>query len=253
MVRIQKVTKWLTPTAINTYLRCPRKYYYRYIRKLPTKTNIHLVRGCIVHEVLDLFFKLRVYSKSGETYGSLRQATLALFEATWDSHKDQLDQLHMKPQDLEFYRDDSRKMIINWLHVFLKSPLKDPNPKTEVKMFSKKHKVWGVIDVVQNTAAPQVIDYKTSKSMKMIDDYRLQLSIYALLYFEKYGRLPHRVGIHFLKFKDGLKLFEPNEKALRYAVDKINKVRNAPATTNVADYPCTCGGWCHKDFTFENG
>ena len=31
--------RWLSPTAINTYLRCPRKFFLRYIKKLKIQTK----------------------------------------------------------------------------------------------------------------------------------------------------------------------------------------------------------------------
>src|SRR3972149_4783241 len=46
----------LSPTGISTYTQCQRKFYYRHIEKRPEKPSPHLVRGRIVHEVLDKFF-----------------------------------------------------------------------------------------------------------------------------------------------------------------------------------------------------
>ena len=34
---IRIANRILSPTDINTYLSCPRKFYLRYIKKLPTK------------------------------------------------------------------------------------------------------------------------------------------------------------------------------------------------------------------------
>ena len=43
--------KYHSPSSINTYLRCPRKYFYRYIRKLKDKPSIHLIRGCVFRSI----------------------------------------------------------------------------------------------------------------------------------------------------------------------------------------------------------
>ena len=51
------VQKRLSPSAINSYYKCPREYYYTYIGKLKTKPSIHLVKGSIVHKTLEDFFK----------------------------------------------------------------------------------------------------------------------------------------------------------------------------------------------------
>lgn len=53
VIRIER--RVLSPTAINTYLSCPRKYYLRYIKKRRTKPSIHLIRGSLVHKTIHAF------------------------------------------------------------------------------------------------------------------------------------------------------------------------------------------------------
>ena len=45
-----------SPSSINLFKQCPRKYFYQYVRELKTLTNIHQVRGNIAHTVLEKFF-----------------------------------------------------------------------------------------------------------------------------------------------------------------------------------------------------
>ena len=40
----------LSPTSINTYLRCPRKFYLKYIEGRKEMPSIHLFRGKAVHK-----------------------------------------------------------------------------------------------------------------------------------------------------------------------------------------------------------
>ena len=54
----------LSPSKINTYLKCPREFYYKYIAKLPEKKTIHLFRGTLVHQVLEDLFKKPTLSLS---------------------------------------------------------------------------------------------------------------------------------------------------------------------------------------------
>ena len=46
----------LSPSKINTYMKCPREFYYKYIAKIPEKKTIHLFRGTLVHAVLEDLF-----------------------------------------------------------------------------------------------------------------------------------------------------------------------------------------------------
>ena len=50
--------KILSPTSINTYLRCPRKYYLKYIKGLKEKPSIYLIRGKAVHDTIVKFHKI---------------------------------------------------------------------------------------------------------------------------------------------------------------------------------------------------
>ena len=70
------MTKWtashmrLSPSKINTYLKCPREFYYNYIAKLPQKKTIHLFRGTLVHQILEDLFKKTIqdFTTVGERY-----------------------------------------------------------------------------------------------------------------------------------------------------------------------------------------
>ncbi|TAL47021.1 hypothetical protein EPN87_03870, partial [archaeon] len=46
----------LSATGISTYTQCQRKFYYRNIQKLEERVTPHMMRGKIVHKVLDDFF-----------------------------------------------------------------------------------------------------------------------------------------------------------------------------------------------------
>lgn len=184
----------------------------------------------------------------------MKSAILDLYERTWNEHIKEIESFDLEKQDIDDYHTDLREMILNWLDSFMKESPKDLYPQTEVKLFSKKYKVWGKIDIIKNGyEMPLILDYKISKSMKIYDEMRLQLAIYSLLYYENMGTMNHKVGIHFLKFPDGLKLFKPTEKSMQYAIDKIGIVRAGTTSRDIDDYPCTCGGWCKKDFVFKNG
>ena len=49
--------KRLSPTSINTYHKCPREFFYSYIEKQKMKPNIALVKGSVIHSVLENFYR----------------------------------------------------------------------------------------------------------------------------------------------------------------------------------------------------
>ena len=217
--------------------------------KLKTKPSIHFVRGRVAHKTLEKFIKQDLFNKSGENYSDVKNALFDLFENTWDDHIDEIEKFDLPKETVDDYHTELKKMIINWFDLFIKENPKNFNPQTEVKLFSKKYKVWGVFDVIKPWfGLSLILDYKISKSMKIYDEQKIQLATYSLIQYDITGNMDHRVGIHFLKFLDGIKIFKPTKKSIQYAIDKINIVRAGTTTRNIEDYPCTCGGWCENDF-----
>jgi RecB family exonuclease len=245
-----KRQRWLSPTSINTYLRCPRKFYLRYIKKLKTKPNIHLLRGSAVHKALERYFREGYVDSSDYAYyDDTRRAILSLFSDEWRSRKDQLLALELKDQDLAFYYQDSQKMIINWFHDYLKSG--EPGSQyseTEQKIFSAKWRTMCIIDRVSKARSPPlIIDYKTCKSAELKDEYKRQMGICALLYEDKYGVKP-ATAIHYLKFLGGLRSLNLSDKFMEDLKRLIMKIHDKTMPEKEDDYVCTCGGWCEKDF-----
>jgi CRISPR/Cas system-associated exonuclease Cas4 (RecB family) len=116
-------------------------------------------------------------------------------------------------------------------------------PETEKHYSSKDHGVRGFIDAIHKIEDEIILmDYKTSKKPEISEGYKLQLAIYALLYEEKHGVLPDKVGINFLKF---------NEQTLAVDMDLVNFAKKEVAfihentqSTEMVDYPKTITPLC---------
>ena len=90
-----------SPSSINTFKQCPRKYYYHYIEELPTSPSIHLIRGNIVHSVLEDFFDFD--RKTIETEDALRMHLFLLFEKYWNDKYPELLELDLGERKLQTY------------------------------------------------------------------------------------------------------------------------------------------------------
>ncbi len=238
-----------SPSSINTYRQCPRKYFFSYIMKLPSLPSIHLVRGNIVHSALEDFFKIDPQTLSIEGFEiELNVILLELFNKHWDKKQNKLQELELKPEQLAFYKEESMRMLNNWFQGFLnklKIRMASLNfidayntlkPRTEVQYRSQKLGVRGFIDAIhEDKNQITLIDYKTSKKDVLTDDYKLQLGIYALMYLEKHGIKPHRVGINFLKY--GEKFCEVNQELINFAKTEIEQVHKKTQSQDIKDYP----------------
>ncbi len=248
-----------SPSSINTYRQCPRKYYYNYILELPTVPSIHLVRGHVVHAVLENFFRIDLSQIDSRNYDfALKKTIQELLMRYWKDEKD-FHKLDLTKEKLMFFFDESMLMLLNWINQFIArleammaqgfsfiDSFKRLTPKTEQQYISVEHQVQGFIDAVEEIdEVVRIIDYKTSKSYDISDEYKLQLAIYALLYNEKHGKMPNKVGINFLK--DVEKFLDVDEKLIEYAKKEIALVHKKTASDNIEDYPMipqTLCKWC---------
>lgn len=243
-----KKKRWLSPSSINAYLRCPRSFYLSKISKQKQKPSIHLVRGIAVHNAVADFYKRNLHRAAAATYDYLRHVIQNIFENEWDAQKDSLLECKLTSDEIEFFIADSRNMMINFLHDFIKDRgFEKDEPALEKTLFSKKYLLLGRIDAMYpGRDPPLLIDYKTCKSKAITPEYKRQLVIYALLYKENFGTIPE-LGVQFLKFQDGLEKFKVTDKDIDDIRDLVLDVHAKTQSENIEDYPCKCG-WCERNF-----
>jgi len=245
-----------SPSSINTYKQCARRYFYQYIKKLPTSPNIHLIRGNIVHTALEKFFEIDPTILDEQNYKKELASYLSnLFEACWRTKSIELDKVTKSPdQKLEFY-NDSKMMLGNWLSDFFDRMTKTGKPFVEAfnivkpaaveeKLACDELKVRGFVDVIEDdNGIIKLVDYKTGKPKnKITKEYRLQLGIYALLYKQKHGKAPDKVSIWFLKDKE--LVVDVDEALLKDATFEIEQIHFATVSDVITDYPTTITPLC---------
>jgi RecB family exonuclease len=239
----------LSPSAINLYFQCPRKFYYRYILRLPLKDSIHTVRGTLVHTILENVYDIEPQKLTNTNYRSfIRKYIKELLEKEWQNSKEKLDSLGLKEDEIDFYYKDTTQQLDKWLDRFLQQLEKKLKevflikkaweyfyPKhRELKIISEKYGVMGFIDqVLELNDRNLLIDFKTSAKANVSEEYELQLAVYNLLYKEKYGIEPETY-LWFLKY--GLKKVEITKKIIENTIKKIEIVKKALESENILDY-----------------
>lgn len=218
--------------------------------RLPTKKSIHLIRGSIVHEVLEKLFDFDVSVIDHEDYEyGLRSFVTSYLIKLWKKNADKLAELDLTQEELEEFLIDSQAMLGNFIEHFSKKidlkmqetkdfveAFKQISPVAEEKIMSYELNVMGFIDAVHKEDDGIVLmDYKTSKSDHLSDAYKLQLAIYGLLYKVKHKIVPKRVGINFLKF--GEKTIDVDDELLELAENEIKFIHEATSGKDIEDYP----------------
>lgn len=256
MVRIEPTSEWLSATKINTYagsFGCPRKFYNKYIAKLDGKPSIHFPIGNIPHKTFELCFKLKFHTKF-ESYTDFRNNLLGLHDSIWNEKVHEIEAFNPTPNQLAQFYTESREMIINWMHVYLKEQPKDPLPIVEKTLWDREHKLMCRVDRSMKGSGLgvfHIIDYKTGKSKRMYDDTKLQLIINWVCYSAETGNTRHKVGAHYVRYKEPPIMWTPTQEEIQWALDKAEEVRAKTRSTDINDYPCTCNGRCMDDFIFN--
>ena len=119
------------------------------MKGLKQKENIHLIRGTIVHKVLADFISSDMARDENAGFDEMLNELNFSLKTEWFGNKEKFLKLPLQPQDMAFYYDQSKRMLINWLHSYLKLKIyKYPVPATEVMLFSKPYKLCGRVDAI---------------------------------------------------------------------------------------------------------
>ena len=253
-----KPTPALSPTKINTYFKCPREFYYNYVEKLRTPPSIHLIKGSVVHKVLEDFY--RGYKPNAKKY------LAELFKTAWGKSASQLASLEMPADEIKQHKKDAIMMIMNFYEVHYRKMMgtivqgKAENEQHAFFLTKPKFKemyvkddslhVRGYIDRIHKGYDGMITlgDYKTSTKygIGFSDAYKRQLGIYALLYNNQEGKMADFVSIIFLRYGEEF-LLEVTPSLLKFARDAIDSVWEKTRSTAKDDYPLKesrlCG-WC---------
>lgn len=226
----------LSPSSINTLFSCPKKWWYNYVDKHPTKLSIHLVKGNVIHSVLEEMFDVKLTSSYQE---DISKRANALFDEKWD-----LSKLKLTAKEKKDHTDDAKLIIKNIIiklcaqieMLLLMGKAQEPNhalnlikPKFKEQYYKcDTLNVGGYIDAIHEGFENDVtlVDYKTSYKYKnnLSEEYRRQLSIYAYLYNINNGKLPDWVCINYLRFGDSFYL-EVTPSMIAYAENEIKRAR----------------------------
>ena len=264
----------LSPSKINTYMKCPREFYYKYIAKIPEKKTIHLFRGTLVHAVLEDLFKKEFKSFKAWEDGDPAAWMQDQFETRWAKDIDSkgwLWELH-SDEEMAAMRLETEELLQN----FVASVDKKLNEMVEWKIYKSKYQAWncvapkyaekwvkshdyaviGIVDAVCNDfdGGTTLLDYKTSKryGAYLPEEYYRQLIIYAFLYTLEMGEMPKFVGVSYLRFDDTFYV-KVNQPVLDEAKELIKMVHDClkermEVEENYEQVPQNLCKWCsfHK-------
>lgn len=205
----------LSKSKVNTYLKCPLEFKFRYIDEIEVPQNKYMALGSDVHLVAEKF---------AEKFG------------------DDLDDINIDNELLKIAHDEDIGYDLTEHLDNLGSFFKRIFVENKYKLFSQEeylidedHRFSGICDIILEDENGEliVIDYKTSKSSSF-SKYRRELCYYKLLVENVYGKTVSQVGVYFTK-NDKLRLLKIcdeenkrkylNDDEIKEAVETMYKVR----------------------------
>ena len=246
MIKTEK--RILSPTAINTYMSCPRKFYFRYIKKYQTRPSIHLIRGQIVHKTLHQFNGNHPQNLCETSVEKICVELLGIFNEHWETAQKSLSALDLPEDEIASFHHESELMLLNFGNWLFNNGLSTPK-LSETRLWSENLRAMGIIDAVHVMDDKVVlVDYKTSRHARITSDIMRQAALYALLYQDKYNKAPDAVWIHFLKDPGEPQTIPIDNEILHYGKTLIDSVHEKTTSYDEISYPCTCGGYCEREF-----
>jgi CRISPR/Cas system-associated exonuclease Cas4 (RecB family) len=196
---------FLSVSQVNSYLRCPRTYYFRYIKNVIRPPGARQTEGSAVHKTLELAHKTKKETKKAVELDTMLDA----YHQAWQDLK-----VDIEFDDQDDKEDDIVKRDVKFITKYHKEFIPNIDPQQiELKFFipltSLRIPILGYIDLIdggEEDKIPTVVDHKVvEKSKTQHDaDTALQLTLYA-----------HATGLSKARFDMFVKTKEPKIVTLR--------------------------------------
>jgi len=231
-----KAITW-SASRLKTYLECKRKYYYRYIQKIPAKDDNEINEGAFLHRLLELLHQDR------DSYSSSEEIEKEI-SILMDGLLGEDSSIKMRYQKMLW--SDKLKGYAKAQAQHFKSGWRVIEKEREFISKIDGLNFKGRIDRIdQNGSKALVIDYKSgstkdaqkSKNLDTLTEF--QMSIYAHLLGDRY----QNINFAFLKIlEDGeieeIKLLDEKNEQLHKVLDNLKTTKSFIATKSESLQPC---------------
>lgn len=247
-----------SPTSILMYMQCPRKYFYRYVQRLPQMPSIHLIAGDAAHKTIQAFHNTNLTTISMEGFfEKMRNKITEQFDQKWQEKTQELARLDLSPEEKHLHYHKTKEMVIKFYHhhtnkilaykryygLTLFEAWQKLKPRTETQLASENYGVTGRIDAIHDIdGETKIIDYKTSKNNEITTDCVFQLAIYSLLHKENFRKMPDKAGIHFLRH--GEIVMPTSQELLNLAKTTCHRIHQQTSHDQIENYPRKISGLC---------
>lgn len=208
----------LSYSKIITFMMCPKKYYFQYVCKLPTKPKYYYSFGETIHKVLEeMYGPVRFINKIPRLHELLSLIDeYWIGSGFWDEEHEEEAKAEAKEILIEYYR----RNIFTFKPAF--------SVEEWISFDVSGINITGKIDRIDRLPGEEfeIIDYKTGngdEASKIGFAEKLQLVIYSLGFKAKYGFPAALTSWYFLRRNEKLTV-ELKEEDFLKGIETINEV-----------------------------
>jgi hypothetical protein len=215
---------YLSYSGRQSYLLCPKKYEFRYIKRIKTKSNPKdTMFGLVIGKLFEWFYNKKLWSYPTKTF-------LSLIEPAIDEISTQ-EGFNIRQTDPKFVSDliiDLNTYVVSTLQIIKNHHLLTLNSKSEINLttnyYSPKYdmtiRLGGRADFIHyKDGESWILDGKGSKHRERYSDSE-QLIWYAVQHYILFHTAPTRLGFLFYRFPDDpIKWIEYDSDSIRKSID----------------------------------
>jgi RecB family exonuclease len=177
-----------SPSRLQVYQTCARKYYYQYVIRVPTKRQAAASVGISLHGALE-----EVRQAGGVATTGLDGA-IALLMQRWESEG------FATPEEEAAAKARAEEMLAGYLQRFGDGPGKPVLIEQKLEATFDGVPFLGIVDRVDRLpdGSLELIDYKSGREKPITDAVRQQLAVYRYLIAQQLGEVPAHVAVHHL-------------------------------------------------------
>lgn len=214
----------LSPSKVDCFMGCRRLYFYRYIKKLPSKPNRYFLIGNVCHKTLELFYQKAKLENKDRWQELIERA----FKYTIEKYKarEKVETGFLEKKDLY----SMKEMMKNYMEL-VQSNGGLPNIESMEKRFEIKLDQVVIVGRANRVDRIEdgfvVVDYKTSSKPFTKKEVKesVQLPTYGLWMHQTYPDAKFYGQYIWLKHLNKKQKFEITKDVMAEAIDKYTQVK----------------------------
>ena len=179
-------------SGLQTYSNCPAQYKFSNVLRVPSMARTYFQLGSVVHEVIE-----RLTTQELEGTPPTKERAFEMLEHFWSSAA------YASKQKEAEHKKQAQQMLETYLAWNERNENEIIGAEMKFAFTLNGRSVMGYIDRVERTPVGEyvVLDYKTGypRESKNTIKQNIQMNVYALAVLEKFGALPKRVSLYYVK------------------------------------------------------